>query len=92
MTKEGETLLVQRGLRKTLQEKSAKPASMSDDWEEMDLKAVNTIQLCLINEVIYNVMDEEMTMGLWSRLEILYMIKSFSNKFFTLRSSYMGYA
>ena len=61
--------------------KSAKPAGMSnEDWEEMDLKAASTIQLCLPDEVMYNVMDEETTTGLWSRLETLYMMKSLSNK------------
>jgi len=38
----------------------------------MDIKAAGTIQLCLANEVMYNVMDEETTTGLWSRLEIVY--------------------
>jgi len=39
----------------------------------MDLKAGSTIQLCLADEVIYNVMDEETITDLWSRLKILYM-------------------
>ena len=55
--------LVQQGLHKTLQgnRKSSKPAGTSnEDWEEMDLKTVSTIQLCLADEVMYNVMDEEM--------------------------------
>ena len=52
-------LLVQQGLHKTLQGKSAKPVGMSnEDWEEMDLKAVSTIQLCLTDKVMYNVIDE----------------------------------
>ena len=34
---------------------------MSDeDWEEIDLKATSMIQLCLADEIMYNVMDEEM--------------------------------
>jgi len=41
-------LLVQHGLHKTLLEKPAKPAGMSDeDLEKLDLKAASTIQLCL---------------------------------------------
>jgi len=53
-------LLVQQGLHKTLQGKSAKLAgTLNEDWEEIDLKAASTIQLCLENEVMYNVMDEE---------------------------------
>jgi len=58
-------LLVQQGLHKTLQGKSAKPAGTSnEDWVEMDLKAASTIQQCLADEVMYNVMDEETAMGL----------------------------
>ena len=48
----------------------------------MDRKAANTIQLCLADEVIYNVMDEETITGLWLRLETLYMTKSLSNKLY----------
>ena len=57
MAKNGEGL--QQGLHKTLQGKSTKLAGTSDeDWEEIDLKATSTIQLCLTDEVMYNVMDE----------------------------------
>jgi len=74
-------LLVQLGLHKTLQEKSTKPASMSNEnWEEIDLKVPSMIQLCLTNEVMYNVMDEETDTSLWSRLEMLYLKESLSNK------------
>ena len=66
-----------------MQGKSAKLVGTSnEDWEDMDLKAINTIQLCLADEVIYDVMDEEMATGLWSRLETLYMTKSLSNKLY----------
>ena len=41
----------------------------------MDLKAASTIQLCLADEVMCNVMDEKAVIGLWSRLETLYMMK-----------------
>ena len=68
------TLLVQKSLHKTLQGKSVKTAGTSDEnWEEMDLKAAIMIQLCLADEIIYNVMDEETVTGLWSRLKTLYM-------------------
>ena len=48
----------------------------------MNLKEPRTIQLCLTGEVMYNVMDEETTTGLWSRLKTLYMTKSLSNKLY----------
>jgi len=51
------------------------------------LKAASTTQLCLADEVIYNVMDEEMATDLWSRLEILYMTKSPSNNKFVLEEN-----
>jgi len=58
-------LLVQQGLHKTLQGKSAKAAGTSNEnYKEMNLKAASTIQLCLADEVMYNVMDEEATAGL----------------------------
>ena len=53
---------MQQSLHKTLQGKSSKPAGTSDkDREKMDLKGTSTIQLCLADEVIYNMMDEETT-------------------------------
>jgi len=61
---------------------------MSDEDWELDLKAASTIQLCLADEVMYNVMDEETTTGLWSMLEILYMIKSLSNKLYLKKQLY----
>ena len=66
-------LLMQHGLHKTLLDKLLKPAGTSDqDWEKIDLKAANMIQLYLADEVMYNVMDEETTLGLCTRLETLY--------------------
>ena len=61
---------MQQGLHKILQGKSSKPAGMSDeDWEEMDLKVASTIQLYFADEVMYNLIDKETVIGLWSRLE-----------------------
>jgi len=37
---------------------------------------------------MYNVMDEETATGLWSRLETLYMTKSFSNKLYLKKQLY----
>ena len=54
----------------------------------MNLKAACTIKLCLAQEVVYNVMDEKMTTRLWSRLEMLYMTKSLSNKLYLKKQLY----
>jgi len=55
---------------------------------EDEFKAARTIQLCLANQVMYNVMDEETVTELWSRLEILYMMKSLSNKLYLKKQLY----
>ena len=82
-------LLVQQSLHKTLQGKSSKSAGTSDEnWEEMVPKAASTIQLCLIDEVMYNMMDEKTAIGLWSILETLYLTKSLSNKLYLKKQLY----
>ena len=81
-------LKVQQGVHKTLQRKSAKTSGTSDeDWKKMNLKIASTIQLCLSDEVMHNVMDKKMIMGLWSKLET-YMTKSFSNKLYLKKQLY----
>ena len=53
-----EDLLVQQGIVKVLYE--TKLEGMADrDWKELEAKAVATIWLCLGDDVIYHVMDEE---------------------------------
>jgi len=53
----------------------------------MNLKTTSTSQLCLTNEVMYNVMDKETATRLWSRLET-YMTKSLSNKLYLKKQPY----
>jgi hypothetical protein len=58
-------LFVQQGLQKALVGKTKKLASMTDeDWEDMDARALNTITLCLENEVLFNIVEEEKMTGL----------------------------
>ncbi|KAM3302582.1 hypothetical protein P3S67_017084 [Capsicum chacoense] len=87
-------VLTQNGLKKVLSGKSAKPATTTEEqWEEMDEKALSTIQLCLSCEVLREVINEKTAAGIWSKLESLYMTKSLANKLrlkerlFTLRMS-----
>jgi len=54
----------------------------------MDLNATSMIQVCLADEVMYNVIDEETATRLWSRLETLYMTKSLSNKMYLKKQLY----
>ncbi|KAE9601143.1 putative RNA-directed DNA polymerase [Lupinus albus] len=75
-------VIIQSGLKKTLDGKSKKPASMTDDqWDELDEKTFSTIQLCLSKEVLREVANEETVAALWLKLETLYMTKSLANKF-----------
>ena len=74
-------LLVQQGLVKALYGKIKKPKKMTnDEWEELDMKAVSTIRLLLIHEVMYDVMEKRSTAGIWLNLEKRYMSKSLTNK------------
>ena len=74
-------LLVQQGLVKALFGKARKPKTMMDDeWEELDMKAVSTIRLCMADELMYDVMDDVTTATIWLKLESRYMSKSLINK------------
>jgi hypothetical protein len=61
---------------------------MNDEWEELDTKAIGTIRLCLENEVMFNIIGEDTTISLWSRLESLYMMKSLTNIIFLKKKLY----
>ena len=77
------SLLVKEGTHKALLGIEKKPSKMEDDeWNDIDFRAKATIILCLSDEVLYNVMNEKTTAGLWCRLESLCMTKSLSNKLF----------
>uniref|UniRef100_A0A7C9EBU4 Uncharacterized protein n=1 Tax=Opuntia streptacantha TaxID=393608 RepID=A0A7C9EBU4_OPUST len=74
-------VLTQNGLKKALGGKSKKPESMTDEqWEELDEKALSTIQLCLAPPVLREVLDKTTTAEIWLALESLYMTKSLANK------------
>jgi hypothetical protein len=65
-------LLVQQGMVKALY--GTKPEWMADiDWKELEVKAVATIRLCLRDDVMYHVMDEESLAAVWLKLESRYM-------------------
>jgi hypothetical protein len=50
---------------------------------------VTTIRLCLGDDVIYHVMDEESLGAVWLKLESRYMSKSLTNKLY-LKQRLMG--
>ncbi|MCF8701901.1 retrotransposon gag domain-containing protein, partial [Corynebacterium sp. MC-10] len=71
-------LLKQQGLWTPLSKKAtdAENAEMAI----LEEKAHSTIMLCLADDIITEVAEEETTSGLWLKLESLYMTKSLTNK------------
>ena len=75
-------LLVQQGLVKALYGKAKKPKKMTDDkWDELDMKAVSLIRLLLVDEVMYDVMEENTTAEIWLNLEKRYISKSLTRNY-----------
>jgi hypothetical protein len=57
----------------------------NEEWEDLDAKALSTIHLCLADDVLFNIVGEDTTSGLWSKLENLYMTKSLMSKIYLKR-------
>jgi len=84
-------LLVNEGTHEAMLDIEKKPSNMEHDkWNVIDFRVKATIILCLSDEVLYNIMNEETTTSLWYRLESLYMTKSLSNKLF-MKKSYTAF-
>ena len=82
-------LLMKEGTQKALLGIEKKPSKMKDyEWNGIDFRAKVMIILCLSDEILYNVMDEETTVDFLCRLESLYMTKSLSNKLFMKKQLY----
>ncbi|KAL6315085.1 hypothetical protein AAG906_030939 [Vitis piasezkii] len=59
------------------------PKRMNDvDWKDLEAKVAATIKLCLADDVMYHVMDEESPTTIWLKLENQYMSKSLTNKLY----------
>ena len=70
------TLLVKEGIHNALQGKENKPSKLEDgEWNNIDFRAKTTIILCLLDKVLYNIMNEN-SAQLWCTLESLYMTNS----------------
>ena len=52
------------------------------------MKAATTIRLCLVDDVMYHVMDEESPTIIWLKLESRYMSKSLTNKLYLKQKLY----
>jgi len=82
-------LLVKEGTHKALLSVEKKPLKIEDDeWNDIEFCAKAMIILYISDEVLYNIMNEKITSGLWCKLESLYMTKSLSNKLFMKKQLY----
>ena len=80
-------ILAQQGILKGLQE--TKPAKVDNDvWEDMQVQAAATIRLCLADQVMYHVMDEDSPRKIWDKLASRYMSKSATNKLYLKQKFY----
>ena len=82
-------LLVQQGLWKALKGKNALPGTLSDEEKEDLLeRAHSAILLSLGDEVLREIVDEEIAVGLWLKLESRYMTKSLTNHLYMRQRLY----
>jgi hypothetical protein len=78
--------LVQQGLQKALAGMPKKLTTMAnDEWDDLDARALSTICVCLADDVLFNIVGEETTTSLWTRLEGLYVTKSLTNRIYLKR-------
>ena len=84
------SLLMKEGTHKTLLGIEKKPSKMDDEWNDINFRSKAMFILCLLDEVLYNVMNEETIVGFWFRLKNFYMTKSLLNKLF-MKSSYTAF-
>lgn len=76
-------LLTQQGLYKILLGKDKLPTPMKEDErEELDIKTLSVIQLCMYDEVLRDVAEKMTAAGLWLQLKSLYMTKSLTNRLY----------
>ena len=74
-------ILVQQGLVRALLGKAKQRFTMTDDERsDVDERALSGIQLCLADDVLFNIVSEKTVVGLWKKLKKLYMTKSLTNR------------
>ena len=80
-------LLAQQGCLKALRD--VKPAKMdNDDLEELQMQAAGIIRLCLSDQVMYQVMDENVPKKIWEKLESQFMSKTATTKVYLKQKLY----
>lgn len=60
-----------------------KPIGMDDtNWEEQKMKAMATIRLCIVDDVMYHVINEKSLAEIWMKLESRHMSKSLMKRLY----------
>ncbi|TYJ13994.1 hypothetical protein E1A91_A10G088000v1 [Gossypium mustelinum] len=76
-------MLIQQVLLKALSGRDKVPNTLSEEQNDEILeKEHSVILLCLGNEILLEVAEENMTLGLWLRLESKYMMKPLMNRLY----------
>ena len=50
------------------------------EWASLEKRAYAAIRGCLVDAALYNVLEEKMLKGLWSKLHAMYMGQNMCNK------------
>nr|GEU98295.1 retrovirus-related Pol polyprotein from transposon TNT 1-94 [Tanacetum cinerariifolium] len=83
------TLLIQHGCEAALE---VLPTDMEAQTKaDLNKKAHSVVILCLGNKVLREVTGETTAVGVWSKLETLYMTKSLANKLYLKKKLYTFY-
>ncbi|MBA0879292.1 hypothetical protein Goshw_024258 [Gossypium schwendimanii] len=72
-------ILVQVGLKMVVTGKKLENLNQTE-WEELDENILSTIQLCIANTILQEVLMEKTSSVLWKMLESLYATKSLANR------------
>ena len=65
---------------KACRETKKDPSADTAEMVSLEEKAHATIMLCLADDIITEIADQDTAAGLWLKLESLYMMKSLTNK------------
>ena len=57
-------------------------------WVSLEKRAYATIRACLVDEMLYGMLEERSPKDLWSRLHMLYMRKNMCNKLMLKKQLY----
>ena len=66
--------------QRAIDQKNRRGSLTDEEWEKLELKALSAIQLCLAPYVLREMPNKTTAVGLWVRLEELYMTKSLAQQ------------